>query len=48
MIHVPPADSPDWRAAASEAAGSFRATALRHPWLPSVLARRAWPTSAHA
>ncbi|MEV6213035.1 TetR/AcrR family transcriptional regulator [Kitasatospora sp. NPDC051914] len=36
-IHVPPADSPDWRAAATEAAGSFRATALRHPWISSVL-----------
>ncbi|MDH6575459.1 TetR/AcrR family transcriptional regulator C-terminal domain-containing protein [Kitasatospora sp. MAP5-34] len=36
-ISVPPADSPDWRAAATEAAGSFRATALRHPWLASVL-----------
>ncbi|KOG22874.1 TetR/AcrR family transcriptional regulator C-terminal domain-containing protein [Streptomyces viridochromogenes] len=35
--HVPPADSPEWRAAAAEAAGSFRATALRHPWLSSVL-----------
>ena len=36
-IAVPPADGPDWRAAATEAAGSFRATALRHPWLASVL-----------
>ncbi|WP_037675817.1 TetR/AcrR family transcriptional regulator C-terminal domain-containing protein [Streptomyces griseus] len=36
-IHVPDADSPDWRAAAAEAAHSFRATALRHPWLSSVL-----------
>ncbi|GAA5007900.1 TetR/AcrR family transcriptional regulator [Streptomyces siamensis] len=36
-IVVPPADSPDWRAAVTEAAGSFRATALRHPWLSSVL-----------
>ncbi|MFE7275642.1 TetR/AcrR family transcriptional regulator [Streptomyces sp. NPDC057623] len=36
-IHVPPADSPDWRAAAAEAAGSFRTTALRHPWISSVL-----------
>ncbi|MFJ8625456.1 TetR/AcrR family transcriptional regulator [Kitasatospora sp. NPDC093550] len=34
---VPPADSPDWRAAAVEAAEAFRATALRHPWLSSVL-----------
>src|ERR1700736_4016218 len=36
-ISVPPAGSPDWRAAATEAARSFRATALRHPWLASVL-----------
>lgn len=36
-IHLPPAASPDWRAAAAEAAGSFRTTALRHPWLSSVL-----------
>jgi AcrR family transcriptional regulator len=36
-IDVPPADSPDWRAAVTEAARSFRATALRHPWLASVL-----------
>ncbi|MGW7405519.1 TetR/AcrR family transcriptional regulator [Streptomyces sp. NPDC054833] len=36
-IHVPPSDSPDWRAAVTEAAASFRATALRHPWLSSVL-----------
>ncbi|MFI8082770.1 TetR/AcrR family transcriptional regulator C-terminal domain-containing protein [Kitasatospora sp. NPDC086009] len=34
---VPPADSPDWREAVAEAAESFRATALRHPWLASVL-----------
>jgi AcrR family transcriptional regulator len=27
----------DWRAAVSEAARSFRATTLRHPWLASVL-----------
>ncbi|SCF68812.1 TetR/AcrR family transcriptional regulator [Streptomyces sp. Ncost-T10-10d] len=33
----PEAGSPDWRAAATEAARSFRATALRHPWLSSVL-----------
>ena len=38
-IIVPPADSRDWRAAATEAAGSLRATALRHPWLGSVLAQ---------
>ncbi|SHN03967.1 TetR/AcrR family transcriptional regulator [Cryptosporangium aurantiacum] len=36
-ITVPPAGSTDWRAAVTEAAGSFRATALRHPWLASVL-----------
>ncbi|WP_030200977.1 TetR/AcrR family transcriptional regulator [Streptomyces sp. NRRL S-87] len=36
-IAVPPADSPDWRAAVTEAAGAFRDTALRHKWLTSVL-----------
>jgi hypothetical protein len=36
-ITVPPADGPDWRAAAAETARSFRATALRHPWVASVL-----------
>ncbi|NUP23979.1 MAG: TetR/AcrR family transcriptional regulator [Streptomyces sp.] len=36
-IHVPAADSPDWRAAVGEAARSFRTTALRHPWLGAVL-----------
>ncbi|WP_369170736.1 TetR/AcrR family transcriptional regulator C-terminal domain-containing protein [Streptomyces sp. R28] len=36
-IHVPPADSSDWRAAVAEAAHSFRTTALRHPWLGSIL-----------
>jgi AcrR family transcriptional regulator len=40
-ITVPAADSsgsrPDWRAAAAETARSFRATALRHPWVSSVL-----------
>jgi AcrR family transcriptional regulator len=36
-ITVPAPGSPDWRAAATEAAWSFRATALRHPWLASVL-----------
>jgi AcrR family transcriptional regulator len=36
-IALPPADHPDWRAAVAGAAGSFRATALRHPWLVSVL-----------
>ncbi|MEV5968410.1 TetR/AcrR family transcriptional regulator C-terminal domain-containing protein [Streptomyces sp. NPDC051921] len=36
-IDVPPVGSAGWREAAVEAAGSFRATALRHPWLSSVL-----------
>lgn len=37
-IAVPAAgDGTQWRAAVTEAAGSFRATALRHPWLASVL-----------
>ncbi|MFB6848178.1 TetR/AcrR family transcriptional regulator C-terminal domain-containing protein [Streptomyces sp. NPDC056373] len=36
-IHVPPAGDADWRAAVTEAAGSFRTTALRHPWLTLVL-----------
>ncbi|MEW2046567.1 TetR/AcrR family transcriptional regulator C-terminal domain-containing protein [Streptomyces sp. NPDC005476] len=36
-IHVPSADGADWRAAVTGAASSFRATALRHPWLSSVL-----------
>ncbi len=36
-ITVPSADGADWRAAAAEAARSFRATALRHPWLASIL-----------
>ncbi len=31
------AEAPDWRAAAARAAESFRATALLHPWLASVL-----------
>ncbi|MFB6634126.1 TetR/AcrR family transcriptional regulator C-terminal domain-containing protein [Streptomyces sp. NPDC056362] len=35
-ITVPPPGGP-WRAAATEAATSFRATALRHPWLSSTL-----------
>ncbi|MER6996938.1 TetR/AcrR family transcriptional regulator C-terminal domain-containing protein [Streptomyces sp. NPDC000410] len=34
---VPPVDSADWRTVSAEAAASFRATALRHPWLSSVL-----------
>jgi AcrR family transcriptional regulator len=36
-IRVPAAGSQDWRAAVAGLAGSFRATALRHPWLVSVL-----------
>ncbi|GAA2739232.1 TetR/AcrR family transcriptional regulator [Kitasatospora cinereorecta] len=36
-IHVPAPGSGDWRPAVAEAAQSFRATALRHPWLASVL-----------
>ncbi|MFI5871559.1 TetR/AcrR family transcriptional regulator [Streptomyces sp. NPDC051445] len=36
-IHVPSAGGADWRAAVTGAASSFRATALRHPWLSSVL-----------
>jgi AcrR family transcriptional regulator len=36
-ISVPPAGGPDWRGAVTEAARSFRATALRHPWLAAVL-----------
>jgi AcrR family transcriptional regulator len=36
-IAVPPAASPDWRAGVTDAARSFRATALRHRWLVSVL-----------
>ncbi|MFD9723212.1 TetR/AcrR family transcriptional regulator [Streptomyces sp. NPDC059072] len=34
---VPPVGSADWRTSAAEAAAAFRATALRHPWLSSVL-----------
>ncbi|MFE2165958.1 TetR/AcrR family transcriptional regulator [Streptomyces sp. NPDC059447] len=34
---VPSPGSADWRTSATEAAGSFRATALNHPWLSSVL-----------
>jgi AcrR family transcriptional regulator len=36
-ITVPPIEGQSWRAAATQAAGSFRAAALRHPWLASVL-----------
>jgi AcrR family transcriptional regulator len=34
---VPATGGADWRAAATQAARSFRDTALRHPWLASVL-----------
>ncbi|MFJ8774610.1 TetR/AcrR family transcriptional regulator [Streptomyces microflavus] len=33
----PPEDATDWREAITEFAASFRATALRHPWLCAVL-----------
>lgn len=36
-IRVPGPGGPDWRAAVTEAAAAFRTTALRHPWLSSVL-----------
>jgi AcrR family transcriptional regulator len=36
-ITVPTTGGADWREAAAQAARSFRATALRHPWLTSVL-----------
>lgn len=36
-VAVPSVGGSDWRAAATEASRSFRATALRHPWLASVL-----------
>ena len=36
-ITPPPTAGPEWRDAATEAARSFRTTALRHPWLASVL-----------
>ncbi|AUG79479.1 TetR family transcriptional regulator [Kitasatospora sp. MMS16-BH015] len=36
-ITVPPVAEGDWRAAVTGAAGSFRAAALRHPWLSGVL-----------
>ncbi|MFF7973371.1 TetR family transcriptional regulator [Streptomyces sp. NPDC007905] len=38
-IRVPPCHGPDRRAAVTEAAVSSRATALRHPWVSSVLGR---------
>ncbi|MEV0534962.1 TetR/AcrR family transcriptional regulator C-terminal domain-containing protein [Kitasatospora sp. NPDC050463] len=34
---APLADGPDWRAAVTAAAESFRATTLRHRWLASVI-----------
>jgi AcrR family transcriptional regulator len=37
QITAPGAEGGDWRAAAAATAGSFRAAALRHPWLASVL-----------
>jgi AcrR family transcriptional regulator len=36
-IAVPAIEGKGWRAAARETGGSFRAAALRHPWLASVL-----------
>ncbi|MCP3760596.1 TetR/AcrR family transcriptional regulator [Streptomyces sp. TBY4] len=36
-VAVPPVGSADWRTAAAAASASFRATALTHPWLSSVL-----------
>ncbi|MFE9427125.1 TetR/AcrR family transcriptional regulator [Kitasatospora sp. NPDC006697] len=36
-IAVPAEPAVDWRAGVVEAAEAFRATALRHPWLASVL-----------
>ncbi|MER8199721.1 TetR/AcrR family transcriptional regulator C-terminal domain-containing protein [Streptomyces microflavus] len=36
-VAQPTADHPDWRAALTEFAASFRATALRHPWLCTLL-----------
>lgn len=36
-ITVPAAGGSGWREAAAETARSFRATALRHPWVSSVL-----------
>ncbi|MFE2726586.1 TetR/AcrR family transcriptional regulator C-terminal domain-containing protein [Kitasatospora sp. NPDC059327] len=34
---APPGGNPDWRAAVTTAAESFRTTTLRHPWLATVL-----------
>ncbi|MEU9253687.1 TetR/AcrR family transcriptional regulator C-terminal domain-containing protein [Streptomyces sp. NPDC048270] len=36
-IALPAADSPDWRAAVTQLAASFRGTTLRHPWMCGVL-----------
>ncbi|GAA1140563.1 AcrR family transcriptional regulator [Kitasatospora gansuensis] len=36
-MSVPAAGGPDWRADVTAAAASFRAVALRHPWLSAVL-----------
>ncbi|WP_406203228.1 TetR/AcrR family transcriptional regulator C-terminal domain-containing protein [Kitasatospora sp. NBC_01560] len=36
-IAIPPADTPDWRAAVVAASEAFRATTLRHRWLATVL-----------
>ncbi|WP_330349872.1 TetR/AcrR family transcriptional regulator C-terminal domain-containing protein [Streptomyces sp. NBC_00582] len=36
-VRVPAIEGTDWRPAVEGAAASFRATALRHPWLSSVL-----------
>ncbi|MEU1401865.1 TetR/AcrR family transcriptional regulator C-terminal domain-containing protein [Streptomyces sp. NPDC005728] len=36
-VRVPATADPDWRAAVTEAAQSFRTTALRHPWVSSVM-----------
>ncbi|MEJ3742902.1 TetR/AcrR family transcriptional regulator C-terminal domain-containing protein [Actinomycetes bacterium KLBMP 9797] len=36
-VTVPSTDGTDWRAAATEASRSFRATALRHRWLAALL-----------
>ncbi|MGW4893710.1 TetR/AcrR family transcriptional regulator C-terminal domain-containing protein [Kitasatospora sp. NPDC004240] len=36
-VTVPSVEGPEWRAAITGAATSFRAMALRHPWVSSVL-----------
>ncbi|MER7763442.1 TetR/AcrR family transcriptional regulator C-terminal domain-containing protein [Streptomyces sp. NPDC097619] len=38
-VFVPEGGGADWRAAVSECAQSFRATAIRHPWLCAELGR---------